>query len=242
MLPTPTRAGKTTTSDSSQAVQDGSSVSVLILLKKMHKTQMQHEAMQAVERANESVDYLDEFDKRLDDGDLRKKVVFFLSAFGGATTAESVRIVLRKIATNSVWSKFSMMKGKKSLQDMMLLKGIVTVVMQRNKEITQKQVCDYVARSVKASPHQRGDKYKEPVRKKGSCMWTLIYLIQPRSCDAAGGTAKVQISSLKLDSKQPILGPTHEFRWVCACVGRGLAQGCTIGHFPESVAQKLNTS
>ena len=34
-------------------------------------------------------------------------------------------------------------------------------VMQRNKEITQKQVCDYVARSVKASPHQRGgDKYK----------------------------------------------------------------------------------
>ena len=248
MLPTPpqpTRAGKTTTPDSSQAVQDGSSVSVLILLKKMHETQMQHEAMQKVERANESVDYLDEFDKRLDDVDRRKKVVFFLSALGGATAAESVRIVLRKIATNSVWSKFSMMgqKGKKSLQDMMLLKGIIMVVMQRNKEITQKQVCDYVARSVKASPHQRGgDKYKEPVCKNGSCMWTLIYLIQPRSCDAAGGTAKVQISSLKLDSKQPILGPTHEFRWVCACVGRGFAQGCTIGHFPESVAQKLNTS
>ena len=71
--PQPTRAGKTTTPDSSQAVQDGSSVSMIILLKKMHKPQMQHEAMQAVERANESVDYLDEFDKRLDDVDLRKK-------------------------------------------------------------------------------------------------------------------------------------------------------------------------
>ena len=85
MLPTPpqpTRAGKTTTPDSSQAVQNGSSVSVIILLKKMHKTQMQHEAMQEVERANESVDYLDEFDKRLDDVDRRKKVVFFLSALG----------------------------------------------------------------------------------------------------------------------------------------------------------------
>ena len=39
-------------------------------------------------------------------------------------------------------------------------------VKPRYKEITQEQVCDYVARSVKASPHQRGDKYKEPVCKK----------------------------------------------------------------------------
>ena len=56
----------------------------------MHETQMRHEAMLrqllGVERANdgaffdierpvESVDDLDEFDKRLDDVDLRKKVV-----------------------------------------------------------------------------------------------------------------------------------------------------------------------
>ena len=58
--------------------------------------------------------------------------VFFLSALGGSTAAESVRIIIRKIATTSVWSKFSMMgqKGKKSMQDMMLLKVIVSKYVQ----------------------------------------------------------------------------------------------------------------
>ncbi|XP_051980683.1 uncharacterized protein LOC127641953 [Xyrauchen texanus] len=83
---------------------------ILILLRKCQGHQRAEDILELNIAQNK--EELEALDNRLKDSDFRKRVIHHLSLIGGANPGDCVRRVMRAVATNIVWSHFSL-KGKR---------------------------------------------------------------------------------------------------------------------------------
>ncbi|CAM4681861.1 unnamed protein product [Leuciscus chuanchicus] len=104
----------------------------------------------------QSKEELEALDQSLKDSDFRKRVIHHLSLIGGANPGDCVRRVMRAVATNIVWSHFSL-KGKREklpLIDTTLCKVIKHAVMKCKSDLGEKDVECYIAETLKHVPAQ----------------------------------------------------------------------------------------
>ncbi|XP_051956476.1 uncharacterized protein LOC127625307 isoform X2 [Xyrauchen texanus] len=127
---------------------------ILILLRKRQGHQRAEDILELNIAQNK--EELEALDHRLKDLDFRKRVIHHLSLIGGANPGDCVRRLMRAVATNIVWSHFSL-KGKREklpLIDTTLCKVIKHAVMKCKSDLGEKDVECYIAETLKHVPAQ----------------------------------------------------------------------------------------
>ena len=86
----------------------------------------------------------------------------FLASFGGCTCLETVRAMLKKVASNQVLALYSLRgkKGKKPFQDHLMYRVVLPSKLHKAK---RQEVEDSLIEMLKHAPHMPGGpKYKKP--------------------------------------------------------------------------------
>ncbi|XP_048010281.1 uncharacterized protein LOC125244242 [Megalobrama amblycephala] len=127
---------------------------ILLLLRKRQGHQREEDILEL--KIAQTKEELEVLDHRLKDSDFRKRVIHHLSLIGGANPGDCVRRVMRAVATNIVWSHFSL-KGKREklpLIDTTVCKVIKHAVMKCKSDLGEKDVECYISETLKHVPAQ----------------------------------------------------------------------------------------
>ncbi|KAI2646470.1 von Willebrand factor A domain-containing protein 3A [Labeo rohita] len=97
----------------------------------------------------DTIDELLSLEEKLKEDTFRKRV-----PVGGPNPGENTRRVMRAVSSYNVWKKFSLKgkKGKRPLQNMIVMKVIKKAVMRSNPGLQQDKVEDIVADTLKHAP------------------------------------------------------------------------------------------
>ncbi|XP_071855325.1 uncharacterized protein [Apostichopus japonicus] len=88
-----------------------------------------------------TVQQMNELSEKLKEENYKKKLVNFLSALGGYRVGDTVRIIMKNVGTNALWSRYSMKgrRGKLPFQSLQLFRVIISKYYQTSyKDINVK--------------------------------------------------------------------------------------------------------
>ncbi|KAL2081054.1 hypothetical protein ACEWY4_022907 [Coilia grayii] len=97
---------------------------------------------------------LEDLEQRLKDTEFRKKIVSHLSLKSGTSDGDCIRRMMRAIATNHVWSAYSLRgkKGKRALFGTVLCTTIIQAVLKWKPGLGEKAVEGLIAETLKHAP------------------------------------------------------------------------------------------
>ncbi|XP_071810900.1 uncharacterized protein [Apostichopus japonicus] len=105
-----------------------------------------------------TVQQMNELSEKLKEENYKKKLVNFLSALGGYRVGDTVRIIMKNLGTNALWSRYSMKgrRGKLPFQSLQLFRVIIKACLRSHKGTSVSLVEREVAETLKHAPNKPG--------------------------------------------------------------------------------------
>jgi len=118
----------------------------------------------------DSIEELLEFEEKLQDTEFKKKMVNLLSITGGRKLTDTVRKIMRKLATNKVWSMMSFKgrKGKRPFAELRTCRIIMRATARIFKTSKEHEIEEAIAEVLRNAPHRPGGLKFTPKSKQHS--------------------------------------------------------------------------
>ncbi|XP_064107049.1 uncharacterized protein LOC135216035 [Macrobrachium nipponense] len=128
-----------------------------------------------------SLEELDDLCTKLTDETFKMKLTLYLSSLGGHSLGDTVRRIIKKLGSNSVWSSYSLKgrKGKLAFTDLPICKVVIRACLRNYRKAKLSEVEGEISEALKHAPKRKGGlKYKDPESKRPN------YLIAQESSDS----------------------------------------------------------
>ncbi|XP_042570228.1 uncharacterized protein LOC122135350 [Cyprinus carpio] len=125
---------------------------ILLLLRRNQGRQREDDILDL--KTAQCMEELEDLENHLKDPEFRKKVTHHLSLISGASPGECVRRVMRAVATNNVWSHYSLHGKRKKLAliNKTICKVITHAVMKWKAGLGEKEIESLIAETLKHAP------------------------------------------------------------------------------------------